>query len=77
MYREHPVTIVRYCKKYIWLLIIPIIRALTNFRHFQFTAETFKSWIKWSFFDGLVFLIIIAAGFTKWYFTFFLMITKP
>lgn len=71
MYREHPVTIVRYCKKYIWLLIIPIIRAITNFRHLQFTADTFKSWIKWSFFDGIVFLIIIAAGFTKWYFTFF------
>lgn len=69
MYREHPVTIIRYCKKYIWLLAIPVIRAINNFKNFEFTADTFKNWIKWSFFDVLVFVVIISAGLIKWSFT--------
>lgn len=69
MYREHWLNIIRYCKKYLWLLIFPLIRGLRSFSFFKFTAENFKNWISGSSYDLLIMLFIIGYGYLQWYYS--------
>ncbi len=65
MYHEHPLRILRYSAKNIWLLIFPLIRSFNIFHH---SREWFYNWVKGAWFDILVLGIIILFGYIRWYF---------
>ena len=64
MFREHPLRILRYCTKYLWLLIFPIIRGAYHFA----TKEDVFAWLKGTWFDLLILLAIAGFGFLMWFF---------
>lgn len=66
MYHEHPLRILRYSAKNIWLLIFPLIRGVNAFR---LDKERFYSWIRGAWFDILVIGIILLFGLVRWYFS--------
>lgn len=66
MYHEHPVRIMKYSLKNIWLLIFPLLRGLNVFR---FNAQDFYIWLKGAWLDILVIGIIMLFGFVQWYFS--------
>lgn len=63
MLHEHPVKILKYALKNIWLLIFPLLRGLKTYR---LDIDVFYSWIKGSWFDFIILLLIIGFGFLKW-----------
>ena len=48
MYHEHPLRILRYSMRNIWLLIFPLLRGLTIL---QMDAQRFYEWIKGAWLD--------------------------
>lgn len=64
MHREHPLRIVRYSIKNIWLLIFPLLRNLMSLRT---TPEEVFRWIRGSWFDLLILLLILGFGWIRWY----------
>lgn len=66
MYHEHPLRILRYSAKNIWLLVFPLIRGL---RAFTPDFSRFYSWLKGAWFDILILGIILLFGFIRWYFS--------
>lgn len=68
MYHEHPVRILKYSAKNIWLLIFPLLRALYSAR-FRFNKEWFYDWVRGAWFDLAVVGAIILFGFIRWYFS--------
>lgn len=66
LYHEHPLRILRYSAKNIWLLIFPLLRGFNVFHH---NKEWFYNWIKGAWFDILVVGIIIVFGYIRWYFS--------
>lgn len=65
LYHEHPLRILRYSAKNIWLLIFPLIRGFNVFHH---SKEWFYNWVKGAWFDILVVGLIILFGYIRWYF---------
>ncbi|MDE6035050.1 MAG: hypothetical protein K2G36_03990 [Ruminococcus sp.] len=66
MYHEHPLRILRYSAKNIWLLIFPLLRGVKTIR---FDAESFYNWVRGAWFDIAVIGIIIVFGYIRWHFS--------
>ncbi|MDE6780293.1 MAG: PH domain-containing protein [Ruminococcus sp.] len=66
MYHEHPLRILRYSAKNIWLLIFPLLRGVRTIR---LDADRFYQWVKGAWFDIAVIGIIIVFGYIRWYFS--------
>lgn len=66
MYHEHPLRILRYSMRNIWLLIFPLLRGLTIL---QMDAQRFYEWIKGAWLDIAILGLIIVFGFVRWYFS--------
>lgn len=64
MLREHPLRILRYSTKNLWLLIFPIIRGAYHFA----TAEDILVYLKGIWFELLILLVIFGYGWLNWYF---------
>ncbi|MCR5718294.1 MAG: PH domain-containing protein [Oscillospiraceae bacterium] len=63
MLREHPVRILRYTRKYLWLLIFPILRGAY---HFATTEDIFR-WLRGTWIDLLVLFLILGFGWLVWF----------
>ncbi|MBD5160012.1 MAG: PH domain-containing protein, partial [Ruminococcus sp.] len=66
MYHEHPLRILRYSAKNIWLLIFPLLRGIKTIR---FDAESFYNWVRGAWFDIAVIGIIIVFGYIRWHYS--------
>ena len=56
VYREHPIKILRYSAKNLWLLIFPLLRSL---RFYPFSLQKLIDWGAGAWFDLLVALLIL------------------
>ena len=65
MYHEHPLRILKYSAKNIWLLIFPFLRGL---RTYHFSKDFFYTWIQGAWKDILVIGVIVLFGFIRWFF---------
>lgn len=63
--RQHPVRIIMYIAKYLWLLLIPLGKYLIA------TKFDFQSWVKTNWVDILTLSVIIGYGFLRWVFIYF------
>ncbi|MDE5946560.1 MAG: PH domain-containing protein [Oscillospiraceae bacterium] len=66
LYHEHPLKILKYSIKHIWLLIFPLLRGIKAYR---LDVNRLYEWLKGSWFDILIILIILFFGYLKWYFS--------
>lgn len=66
VYHEHPLRIIRYASKNIWLLIFPLLRGIRSIR---LDFDALYVWLKGAWFDLLIIIAIIGFGYIKWYFT--------
>lgn len=66
LYHEHPLKILKYSAKNIWLLIFPLLRGIKAFR---LDVNRLYEWIKGSWFDLLIILAILLFGYIKWKFS--------
>lgn len=66
MYHEHPLRILKYSAKNIWLLIFPFLRGL---RTYHFSKDFFYTWIQGAWKDILVIGVIILFGLIRWFFS--------
>ena len=66
MFHEHPIKILKYSMKNIWLLIFPLLRGINAF---HFNAYDLYIWIKGAWFDLAVIGAIIIFGYVKWHFS--------
>lgn len=66
MYFEHPLKILKYSAKNIWLLIFPLLRGIYTY---HFDKNWFYSWVKGAWFDIAVLGAIIIFGFVRWFFS--------
>lgn len=66
MHHEHPLRILRYSMKSLWLLIFPLLRGVSVMR---FDPAGIYSWIKGAWMDIAVIGIIMLFGFVRWYFS--------
>lgn len=63
LYREHPLKILKYSAKNIWLLIFPLIRGI---KAFTLNVNQIYEWVRGAWFDILIILLIIVFGYIKW-----------
>ncbi len=63
MHREHPLRILRYSTKYLWLLIFPILRGAYHFA----SREDLVKWLQGTWFDLLILLVILGFGWVIWF----------
>ena len=77
MHREHPLRILKYSMKTIWLLIFPLIRGIWNIfkawnrkqiQGFKLSPEAALHWLQGAWFDLLILIIILGYGFCVWFF---------
>lgn len=66
LYHEHPLKILKYSAKNIWLLIFPLIRGI---RAYRLDVNRLYEWFRGSWFDILIILIILLFGYIKWKFS--------
>lgn len=66
MYHEHPLRILRYSLKNIWLLIFPLLRGVSVIK---FDPAGIYAWIKGAWLDIAIIGVIILFGFVRWYFS--------
>lgn len=66
MYHEHPLRILRYSAKNIWLLIFPLLRGINAF---TLDVNKFYSWVRGAWFDIAVLGAILMFGLIRWYFS--------
>lgn len=66
MYHEHPLRILRYSMRSLWLLIFPFLRGISVM---HFDPAGIYSWIKGAWMDIAVLGIILLFGFIRWYFS--------
>lgn len=66
MYHEHPLRIMRYSMKNIWLLIFPLLRGTTVLK---FDPDGLYAWISGAWKDVAILGLILLFGFVKWYFS--------
>ena len=64
MRREHPLRILRYSMKNLWLLIFPIVRGAYHFA----SREDVEKWLQGTWFELLILLAIFGYGWLNWYF---------
>ena len=64
MYHEHPLRILKYSVKNIWLLVFPFIRGILTY---HFSKDFLYTWIKGAWFDLLVIGIILLFGLVMWW----------
>ena len=64
VYREHPIKILRYSAKNLWLLIFPLLRSL---RFYPFSFQNLIDWGAGVWFDLLVALLILGIGTLRWH----------
>lgn len=62
-YREHPLKILQYSAKNLWLLIFPLLRTL---RFYPFSLQNLIDWGAGAWFDLLVALLILGIGTLRW-----------
>lgn len=74
MHREHPLRILRYSTKTLWLLIFPLLRGALNVRHFldleeiRNLPEMALNWVHGVWFDLLILCMILGYGWLVWFF---------
>ena len=61
---SHPINILEYTSRYLFLLLLPLLRALFVF---LLTDMPFLQWLSGVWFDILVVLVIIGMGFIAWF----------
>ena len=66
MFHEHPLKILKYSAKNIWLLIFPLLRGIYTY---HFDKNWFYSWVRGAWFDIAVLGVIILFGFIRWFFS--------
>lgn len=66
MYHEHPLKIMRYSVKNIWLLIFPLLRGVYSL---HFDADRLYNWLRGAWFDIAVMGAILLFGFVRWFFS--------
>ena len=66
MYHEHPLRILKYSVKNIWLLVFPFIRGIMTY---HFSKDFLYTWIKGAWFDLLVIGVIMLFGLVMWWFS--------
>ncbi len=64
MYHEHPIKILRYSIKNLWLLIFPLLRTI---QMFPFSPKALADWFLGAWFDVLIFLLILGVAALRWY----------
>lgn len=64
MHREHPLRILRYSMKNLWLLIFPLLRGAY---HFASRADV-AAWLKGTWFELLILAAIFGYGWLNWFF---------
>ncbi len=64
MHREHPLRIIRYSIKNIWLLVFPLLRGIYSLRP---DPDAFLRWIRGAWFDLLILAAILGFGWLRWY----------
>lgn len=65
MRREHPLRMLRYSIRNIWLLLFPLVRSI---RHLQFAPDAFLRWLHGAWFDLCILLCILLIGWLRWRF---------
>lgn len=73
MLHEHPIKILRYTAKNLWLLIFPLLRSA---HFFPFSAKEVAAWLHGSWFDLLICVLILTYGAIRWYFCGFMYNTE-
>lgn len=77
MHREHPLRILKYSTKTLWLLIFPLIRGIWNIlkawnknqiQGLHLSPEAFLNWLRGTWFDLLILVFILGYGFCIWFF---------
>ena len=63
MHREHPIKILRYCIKNLWLLVFPLLRSSVLM---PFSPDALLRWLHGAWFDILIFLLILGLAFLRW-----------
>lgn len=64
IYHEHPIKILKYSAKNLWLLIFPLLRGL---RFYPFSLQNLIDWGAGAWFDLLIALFILGLGALRWY----------
>ena len=77
MHREHPLRILKYSMKTLWLLIFPLLRGIWNIfkawnrkqiQGFRLSPVAVLNWLNGAWFDLLILLFILGYGFCIWFF---------
>ena len=66
LYHEHPLKILKYSAKNIWLLIFPLLRGIKAYR---LDVNRLYEWVKGSWFDILIITVILLFGYIRWKFS--------
>ena len=66
--RTHPITILEFVSKYLFLLLIPVLRGLF---YLLTTSHDFYNWLAGAWVDLLVVLFILLASYLRWRFQFY------
>lgn len=66
MYHEHPIKILKYSSKNIWLLVFPILR---NIKGIRLSTDYIYSWLRGAWFDILIIGFIVIFGMLRWHFS--------
>lgn len=64
MHREHSLRILRYSTKNLWLLIFPLLRGAYHIA----SSEDVIAWVKGTWFELLILLLIFGYGWLNWFF---------
>lgn len=63
-YHEHPIKILTYSAKNLWLLIFPLLRSL---QFFPFSLQQWIDWGKGAWFDLIIAAVILGFGTLRWW----------
>lgn len=66
LYHEHPIKILKYSSKNIWLLVFPLLR---NIRNFRISTDYIYIWFRGAWFDIMIIALIIIFGIIRWKFS--------
>lgn len=66
MYHEHPIKILKYSSKNIWLLVFPLLR---NIRGIRLSTDYIYTWLRGAWFDILIIGLIVIFGMLRWHFS--------
>ena len=63
VYHEHPLRILKYSAKNIWLLIFPVLRGINAIR---LDADRMYEWLRGAWFDIMILMLIVLFGLIRW-----------